>query len=225
MSATPKYRHGGPVPDEEEGPTDEPETNASVVDRVPVVGGLLAGVGAVLSTYVIATATAFAAGKNLGSLRRAEVSPHALTEGAWAVLMNLGAQLHVDGTPVSSAGSSPFYWLFSFTADTQSSLLVFGILVAASYAVADCAGTDSTPERIVAGLLVVPAYIAFAVVFATLATWEVPESGRVYAVPIVDATLYAGVVFPTILALLGGTLAAGRREWLANRDPRRSSGR
>lgn len=228
MSNQPRYRHGGPVPDDE--PADDPgadgaEPVGSIRDRVPVVGGLVAGAGAFLVTYVLAVLVTFSGRKGLNPWEDVGSPPHVLTEASWAVLMNLGAGLQQGGEPLEYTFGR--VGMFRFAYQPLFSLLVFAAIVVAGYVVADCARTDSRTERIAASVLVVPAYLAFATVLAVLATWEptpaesqrVPE-GREIAVGLVDAIVYAGVIVPAVLALLGGTLAVGHRVWAGNRDPR-----
>lgn len=227
MSNQPRYRHGGPVPDDEADASDADgaESAESIGDRVPIVGGLAAGVCAFLVTYVLAALVTFATRNAIPTWRNVESPPHFLTEAAWSVLMNLGAGLRQGGEPFESNVLQ--FGVFRFATSPTYTLLVLAIAVGAGYVAADCARTDSRTERIAASLLVVPAYLAFATVLAVLAAWEPPASetqrvpeGREIAVGLVDAVVYAGVLIPAMLALLGGLLAVGHRVWAANRDPR-----
>lgn len=225
MSNQPKYRHGGPVPDDEadDSGADAGDSAGSIGDRVPIVGGLVAGAGAFLVTYVLAALTTFAARNGIVAWGQVESPPHVLTEASWAVLMNLGAGLQQGGEPLEF--SFLRYGMFRFASSPIFSVLVFAVIVGAGYVVADCARTESRHERIAASLLVVPGYLVFTTVLAMLAKWEppadtqqVPEGGAI-SVPAVDAIVYAGIIVPAMLALLGGLLAVGHRVWAANRDP------
>ncbi|MFC3957523.1 hypothetical protein [Halovivax cerinus] len=231
MSPQPKFRHGGPVPDDDSDDADGESADTlatlpSVHGRIPIVGGLLAGVGAYGVTYLLAVLLVFVGENGIGYGRDSQESAHAMVKGAWVVLMNLGAVLRVDGEPASTIGGVSRLSFLEFSVSAVSSLIVFGILVVAAYAVADCVETDSVVERIGASLLVVPPYVVFSIGLATLARWEAPGTGdpsdatRELSIAVVDAALYAGLLVPSVLALLGGTLAVCRRLWLANRAPR-----
>lgn len=225
MSNQPRYRHGGPVPDDvaDDSGGEGAESIGSIGDRVPIVGGLVAGAGAFLATYVLATLTSFTTRQGVDSWGNVESPPHVLTEASWTVLLNLGASLSQGGEPLEYDVLR--FGLVRFATSPVFTLLVFAIVVVAGYVVADCARTESRAERVGASLLVVPAYVVFAAVFAVLSAWEPPAEaqqvpeGEVVSVALVDAIVYAGILVPAMLALLGGLLAVGHRAWAANRDP------
>lgn len=246
MSPTPKYRHGGPVPedastgddptsdeatDDEATIADQLKAGGSLRERVPIVGGLVAGVGAFLTTFVVLAATTFSVRNTRGTWAETESSPHVVTEASWMHLMNLGAELQLGGEPIETSGL-PLYRVIGVTTSPLYTILMFGIIVVAGYAIADCIRTDSPVERLAGTLLIVPGYLTMVVGLAAISTWELPAesdtssgrsmeaAGQEVSFEIADAALHAGVLVPTVFALLGGALAIGHRRWTANRDPR-----
>ncbi|ELZ11535.1 hypothetical protein C479_06716 [Halovivax asiaticus JCM 14624] len=221
MSNQPKYRHGGPVEDDES-TADESRTLPSVHERIPVVGGLLTGAAAALTTYVLALLATFAGRQGSNAWGTTESPPHVMTEAGWTTLMNLGAGLNIDG---ESPSRGVRYGLFHFATSPAYTLLCFLLIVGAGYGIASCVETNSVRERLGASLLVVPAYVLSAALLATFATWEPTTDARsaseiqMVSVDVADAVLYPGVVFPAVLALLGASLAIGYRAFVANRDP------
>ncbi|AGB15054.1 hypothetical protein Halru_0411 [Halovivax ruber XH-70] len=222
MSNQPKYRHGGPVEDDEP-TTDESRTLPSVHGRIPIVGGLLTGVAAALATYVLALLATFAGRQGLTVWSSVESPPHVLTEASWTVLMNLGAGLDIASESSGAWGLQ--YGMFRFAISPIFTILCFLLAIGAGYVIASCVETNSVRERLASSLLVVPAYVLSATLLATFATWEPTTEARpvseiqTVSVDVVDAVLYAGVVFPAVLALLGASLAIGHRAFVANRDP------
>ncbi|WP_247730958.1 hypothetical protein [Halovivax limisalsi] len=230
MSPTPKYRHGGAISAEE---ATETSASDSLSDRVPVVGGLLAGVVSLLASLLIA-------GLTMGTLRRVasgwgtvEPMPAVWTEAVWLVLVNLGAEPHVGGVPVteySSGSGTVQFQAISLSAEPVYTVVVFGIVVGAGYAVAECVRTDSRVVRAAGSLLIVPAYLVLAPVLSLVSTWRLPtggeqtlpESGQTVSISLVDATVYAGLLVPATLALFGGCLSVGCRVLREHRQPVRS---
>lgn len=237
MSNKPKYRHGSPVPDQdstdaEAATTDRTEMADSLRDRVPVVGGLVTGVGAFLTTFLVVGATTFSSRNSTEAWSDLESPPSVLTEAVWTLLMNLGAELQLGDEPISTSSMS-MYRLMTLTASPLYTILVFGIIVGAGFAVAECVRTDSPVERFAGSLLVVPGYLVLSVALASVSTWEVPPSGDVVQTPsraaqagqemsvaVTDAAIYAGLLVPAAFALLGGGLAVGHRRWTEHRDSR-----
>lgn len=222
MSKQPEYRHGGPVEDDE--PTDdESRTLPSVHERIPIVGGLLTGVAAVCITYVLALLVTFAGRQGPNIWDNLNSSPHVLTEAGWAVLVNLGAELDAASESTQSLGQ--LYGTVRFTTSPIYPILCFLIVVGAGFVIASCVETKSVRERLGASLLVVPTYALSMALLATFATWEPTNEEQTIdelqtvSVDVGDAVLYAGVVFPAVLALLGASLAIGHRVFVANRDP------
>lgn len=237
MSSTPKYRHGSPVPEQDstdgEGAASErTEVADSLRDRAPVVGGLITGVCAFLTTFLIVGATTFSSRNSIEAWSSFESPPSVVTETIWTLLMNLGAELQLGDEPLS-ASSMSMYRLLTLSASPLYTILVFGIIVGAGFAVAECVRTDSPVERLAGSLLVVPGYLVLSVALASMSTWEVPtagdevqtpgratQAGQEVSVAVSDAAVYAGIVVPTVFALLGGAIAVAHRYWVAHRDSR-----
>lgn len=229
MSPTPKYRHGESISAEEA--TETPASD-SLSDRVPVIGGLLTGVVSLLTSLLFATLT-------LGTLRRVtsgwgpvETMPELWTEAVWLVLINLGTELHVGEEPATEFDTVQFQAV-GLSVEPVYTVVVFGVVVGAGYAVAECVRTDSRARRVAWSLLIVPAYLVLAPVLSLFSTWRLPaggeqslpEGGQMVSISLVDATIYAGLLVPATLALFGGCLSVGRRVWLEHRQPVQSATR
>ncbi|WP_247730959.1 hypothetical protein [Halovivax limisalsi] len=224
MSSTPKYRHGEPVPEELGDESKEYGATETPRDRIPVRGGLLVGAGAFLLNVLFAVIMVWTSRRGADSWGDIESPPGVLTETSWLFLSNHGAELNVGG----DVGS--FFGMWSYRIQNMSAAPIYtvfflGIIVAAGYAVAECVSTDSRLERIGGALLVVPAYAVGAPALSVFATWEPPMDGeervpelQEITMSAVDAAMFAGILVPTVLALLGGCLSVARRAWLQHRQ-------
>ncbi|WP_247730960.1 hypothetical protein [Halovivax limisalsi] len=227
MSSTPKYRHGGPVPEEErrEHPDETDAEGDSLRDRMPIRAGLLVGAGAFLTSALFGLMMAWTSRRGASPWGSLESPPDVLAESAWIVLGSLGAELQFAGR--SNLGITlPMRQVVNLTARPLFVLVLLGIIVTAGYAVAECISTDSPRERVGGALLVVPAYAVGAPALSVFATWNRPTSGdevgpefHGISVNAVDATIHAGILVPAALALFGGCLSIARRAWLEHRQP------
>lgn len=232
MSPSPKYRHGGPVSeDDHDGSSDNPSATEALRDRLPVRGGLLVGVGAVVTSVLFAAIMAWTSRRTANPWTDFDSPPGLLTETAWLVLSNIGAEVEMGNDP-GMISSYAGYQLLNLSATPLYTLGLLGAIVAAGYVVAECIETESRSERAVGALLVVPAYAVFAPALSVFATWSPsveegqmgPDVGEV-SVSTVDAAIYAGILVPAALALLGGCLSVAHRAWLEHRQPASSATR
>ncbi len=217
MEETPRYRHGGPVPDDDES-GDDTESTDSLGERLPVVAGLAVGTGAIAITYLTTLVAVLSVRRGLGDRLEDEELPHLAIEAAWTVLINLGTELQADGEAVQAFDLTMTWNVLTFASSPVFLLGTFGVIVVAGYVVADYGRPETVPEAVVAALLVVPVYFVFAVTVATIATWSPTGEETIVGPSFSDAALYAGILVPALFAAIGGLLAIGRRTWVERRE-------
>ena len=220
MDDSPKYRHGGPVPDEtlstDDSATEDGTTTESIFEDLPILGGFVAGSAAYAITLLFVVAAAFGARRSAVD-GQAEEYPHFLLEAVWSVYLTFGVEIRHGEEPIPATELMINWSWISLAASPVFVIGIFGTILVAGYAAAQYADTDSALRATIASMLVIVPYLVMAPVFATLATWTTPDGGSV-TLSTTGAVVYGGLLWPAAFAIAGGLLAVGRDRWVTKRD-------
>lgn len=192
------------------------------VANLPIVGGLILGVGAFLFSYVLTYVMVAASYAiygvdegNPGYLQRffgsSEELPGTGIAAAWSMLSNFGVGLErtTGNGEHEIVGPAEFFSPFMHSLSPATVLLTVGIIVGAGYLIASYADAEIDEPLVAAAtsLLLVPAYLTCAALLALLAVWSPEEADATVSAAVTDAILHAGLVYPAFFGLLGGALA------------------
>ena len=220
MDDSPKYRHGGPVPDDtlstNDSTTDDDSATGALLEDLPILGGIVAGGAAYAITLLFVIAAAFGAPRStIGE--QADEYPHFLLEAIWSIYLTFGVEIRHGGEPISATDLMINWSWMNLAASPVFVIAIFGTILVAGYAAAQYADTDSVRRATMASVLVAVPYLVAAPIVATVATWTTPDGGSV-ALSTTDAVLYGGLIWPVAFAVAGGLLAVGRSRSVSGRE-------
>lgn len=181
-------------------------------EGLPVVEGAIAGAVAWIAGYALTALVVLArmSETQLGEISEGTGGGSGIDFVGWVFFNSHFVDVVVEADVLGLGGSRAVSFIGSDGFTPLLYLVPVALLIGAGLAVGRSLGVTRTVDGVIAGVLVVPAYLVLSAIGAVLFRVSTAALGASFSgqPELLPALLLAGVVFPAVFGAIGGAVAA-----------------